>query len=298
MENLPPLTALRVFDSVARQMSFTAAARDLGMTQAGVSYQIRLLEERLGGPLFLRKPKGVELTALGARLAGPTRDAFDLLRATYAPQPETDTLSISTLQTLAGNWLSQRLGRFQAENPGLSVRMEASDHLVDFAREDFDVAIRFGDGNWPGLTAQKLFTVDFTPMLSPALAERHGPLTDPSQIVPLPWIDRDDPSWGIWLAAAGVRLSCNDPPRPSLMLGTQIHEARLAMAGNGVAMLTPRFFRFELAAGALVQPFGITATDGKAYWLVHPPARRNRPAIRAFRRFLLAEAAADEAAGA
>jgi len=296
MDNLPSLTALRVFDSVARQLSFTAAARDLGMTQAGVSYQIRLLEERLGGPLFLRKPRGIELTGLGARLAGPTREAFDLLRATYAPQDGLDSLSISTVATFAGNWLSQRLGQFQADNPQLSVRMEASDHLVDFAREDIDVAIRLGDGSWPGLTAQKLFTVDFTPMLSPALVQRHGPLTDPAQIVPLPWIARDDPSWGIWLTEAGVQLSCDDPPRPSLTLGTQIHEARLAMAGNGVAMLTPRFFRFELATGALVQPFPLTATDGKGYWLVYPPARRNRPAIRAFRRFLLAEVAADDGA--
>lgn len=298
MENLPPLAALRVFDSVARQMSFTAAARDLGMTQAGVSYQIRLLEERLGGPLFLRKPRGIELTALGARLAGPTREAFDLLRAAYAPQAGGDSLSISTLPTLAGNWLSQRLGRFQADNPGLSVRMEASDHLVDFTREDIDVAIRLGEGNWPGLAAQKLFTVDFTPMLSPALIARHGPLTDPAQIVPLPWIASSDPGWALWLAAAGVSHACSCPPRPALLLGTQIHEARLAMAGNGVALLTPRFFRFELETGALVRPFRTTATDGKAYWLVHPPARRNRPAIRAFRRFLLAEVAADEATGA
>ena len=159
MDNLPSLAALRVFESVARQLSFTAAARDLGMTQAGVSYQIRLLEERLGGALFLRKPRGIELTALGGRLAGPTREAFDLLRAAYAPQAEADSLSISTLPTMAGNWLSQRLGRFQADNPNLSVRMEASDHLVDFAREDIDVAIRLGEGDWPGLTAQKLFTV-------------------------------------------------------------------------------------------------------------------------------------------
>lgn len=296
MENLPPLAALRVFESVARQLSFTAAARDLGMTQAGVSYQIRLLEERLGGPLFLRKPRGIELTALGARLAGPTREAFELLRTAYAPQAHADSLSISTLPTLAGNWLSQRLGQFQTDNPTLSVRMEASDHLVDFAREDFDVAIRLGDGDWPGLTAQKLFTVDFTPMLSPSLIQRHGPLTDPAQILPLPWIDASEPSWNVWLAAAGVSRTCSCPPRPGVLLGTQIHEARMAMAGNGVALLTPRFFRFELATGALVQPFPITATDGKAYWLVHPPARRNRPAIRAFRRFLLAEAALDEAA--
>lgn len=296
MDSIPPLAALRVFESVARHMSFTTAARDLGMTQAGVSYQIRLLEDRLGGLLFLRKPRGIELTALGARLARPTHEAFDLLRAAFAPVQGTETLAISTLATLAGNWLSQRLGRFQMENPAIAVRLETSDHLVDFAREDVDVAIRMGDGDWPGLTAQRLFPFDFTPMLSPALAERHGPLTDPAQIVPLPWIDRNDPAWGIWLAAAGARLSCTDPPRPGLTLGTQIHEARAAMAGEGVALLTPRFFRFELATGALVQPFDITATDGKAYWLVYPPARRNRPAIRAFRRFLMAEVAADEEA--
>ncbi|HRO15921.1 MAG TPA: LysR substrate-binding domain-containing protein [Paracoccus sp. (in: a-proteobacteria)] len=295
MDNLPPLAALRVFDSAARLMSFTAAARDLGMTQAGVSYQIRLLEERLGGPLFLRKPTGIELTALGTRLARPTHEAFDLLRAAYAPARGTDSLSISTLPTLAGNWLSQRLGRFQMDNPGLAVRLETSDRVVDFTREDIDVAIRLGDGNWPGLTAQRLFGVEFTPMLSPALIERHGPLTDPAQILPLPWIDPEEPGWSLWLAEAGVTRICDCPPRPGLWLGTQIHEARAAMAGDGVALLSPRFFRFELATGSLVQPFPITATNGKAYWLVYPPARRNRPSIRAFRRFLMAEATADEA---
>lgn len=294
MDHLPPLAALRVFDSVARHMSFTAAARELGMTQAGVSHHIRLLEDRLGSPLFLRKPGGIELTSFGARVTGPTHEAFDLLRAAFGPAQERERLAISTLATLAGNWLSQRLGRFQAENPGLAVRLETSDHLVDFAREDLDVAIRMGEGNWPGLTAHQLFPVDFTPMLSPELIRRRGPLTDPAQIVPLPWIDRDQPGWQIWLAAAGVVLSCDDPARPALTLGTQIHEARAAMAGEGVALLTPRFFRFELATGALVQPFPITASDGKAYWLVYPPARRHRPAIQAFRRFLLAEVVADE----
>lgn len=295
MDTLPPLAALRVFDATARLLSFTAAARDLGMTQAGVSYQIRLLEDRLGGPLFLRKPKGIELTALGARLARPTHDAFDMLRAAYAPATGHETLSISTLPTLAGNWLSQRLGRFQIDNPGLAVRLDASDHLVDFAREDIDVAIRMGGGDWPGLTAHRLFEVDFAPMMSRSSAERYGPFTDPAQIVPLPWIDAADPSWSAWLATLGVMRECDCPPRAALTLGTQIHEARAAMAGEGVAMLTPRFFRFELATGALVQPFAQTASNGKAYWLVYPPARRNRPAIRAFRKFLLAELAAEDA---
>lgn len=294
MDELPPLAAIRVFDAVARRMSFTAAAGDLGMTQAGVSYQIRLLEDRLGAALFLRKPRGIELTALGARLARPTHEAFDTLRGAFCPQNETETLSISALPTMAGNWLSQRLGRFQIENPGLAMRLDSSAHLVDFAREDMDVAIRCGAGDWPGLIAHRLFEVDFAPMLSPAMAAAHGPFTDPAQIMPLPWVSPRDPTWDLWLAAAGIERNCEPcAARTALELNVQLHEARAAMAGEGVALLTPRFFRFELATGALVQPFETLGTNGRAYFLVYPPARRNRPAIRALRRFLMAEVAAD-----
>ncbi len=294
MDNLPPLAAIRVFECAARHLSFTTAAAELGMTQAGVSYQIRVLEDRLGTALFLRRPKGLELTATGRRLARPTQDAFDLLRGAYRTEPASDTLSISTIPTLAGNWLAERLGRFQIDHPGLAVRLESTGHLVDFGREDIDVAIRYGAGTWPGLTAHHLFDFDFAPMVSPRLIARHGPLTDPAQILPLDWIAPTDPNWALWLDVAGAQ-PCTCPPRPGLQLGTQIHEARAAMAGEGVALLTPRFFRYELATGALVQPFDIRATDGKGYWLVYPPARRNRPAIRAFRRFLAAEVARDAA---
>ena len=120
---LPPLAALRVFDAASRQLSFTRAAETLGMTQAAVSYQIKLLEERLGGQLFLRKPRGLELTELGRRYAGPTSDAFDMLREAFSGrsgQPE--TMSISTITTIASNWLSHRLGRFQMQHPELAVR--------------------------------------------------------------------------------------------------------------------------------------------------------------------------------
>lgn len=227
MDELPPLAAIRVFDAVARRMSFTAAAGDLGMTQAGVSYQIRLLEDRLGAALFLRKPRGIELTALGARLARPTHEAFDTLRGAFGPQSETETLSISALPTMAGNWLSQRLGRFQIENPGLAVRLDSSAHLVDFAREDMDVAIRCGAGDWPGLIAHRLFEVDFAPMLSPAMAAAHGPFTDPAQIMPLPWVSPRDPTWDLWLAAAGIERNCEPcAARTALELNVQLHEAR------------------------------------------------------------------------
>ncbi|WP_134724850.1 LysR substrate-binding domain-containing protein [Paracoccus luteus] len=291
MDALPPLAAVRVFESAARHLSFTAAAAELGMTQAGVSYQIRLLEERLGGALFLRRPR-LALTDQGARLAAPTQAAFAQLRDAWHQTPAQETLSITTLPTFATNWLSQRLGLFQLHNPGLAVRLDSSERIVDFAREDFDVAIRYGGGDWPGLESHHLFDITLTPMLSPALLAQHGPLARPADIVPLPWLDPTDPCWAQWLAAAGVaHAPC--PPRPGLTLGTQIHEARAAMAGTGVAMLTPRFFRTELATGALVQPFDIVARNGKAYWLAYPPARRNRPVIRRLRRFLAEQVAAD-----
>lgn len=290
--NLPPLAALRAFEAASRHLSFTRAGAELGMTQAAVSYQIKLLEERLGGPLFLRRPKGLELSALGASLARPTTEAFDLLRETYAAPAQGGTLAITAFTSFAGNWLAQRIGRFQMAHPDIAVRIDSANRPVDFAREEFDVGIRYGKGEWPGLTADFLMPVEFTPMLAPALAAQHR-LEQPADIVPLQWIDPGDTDWQIWLDEAGI--SCTDcAPRPGLKLGTQVHEARVAMAGDGVALLTPRFFRHELATGQLVQPFAQVSTNGNAYWLVYPPARRNRPAIRAFRRFLLDEIAAEQ----
>ncbi len=293
---LPPLAALRVFEAASRQLSFTRAAETLGMTQAAVSYQIKLLEERLGGQLFLRNPKGLELTALGARLAGPTGEAFDLLRETYSvsgDQPE--TLNISALTTVAGNWLSYRLGRFQMAQPELAVRLETDDKLVDFARQDIDVAIRFGTGPWEGMVAKKLFDAELTPMLSPALLERNGPVRTPDDIVELSWLNNMDCAWDGWLKAAGVpEMSCVHTRK--FVMDSQLHLGRAALAGDGVALLNPRFFRFELATGALIRPFDLLWTCGGAYWLVYPHARRNRPVIKAFQRFLLAEVEAENAA--
>lgn len=288
---LPPLAAIRVFEAAARHLSFTKAADELGITQAGVSYQIKLLEDRLGAPLFLRRPRALKLTELGTRLAAPTTQAFDILRNAYAdPAGRASTLSITTPLTLSGNWLAERLGRFQMDNPELTLRLDASDRVIDFNRDDFDLALRNGKGDWLGLVQHRLFDFDFTPMLSPQLLAGRV-LGDPAELLDLPWIELQHASWALWMEKAGVTTDRCRPKTPGL--GTQIHEARAAIAGQGVAMLTPRFFRYELATGSLIQPFPMTATNGTSYWLVYPEARRNRPSIRAFRKFLLAEAEAD-----
>ncbi|KRW94735.1 LysR substrate-binding domain-containing protein [Paracoccus sp. MKU1] len=291
--SIPPLAALRAFEAVARHLSFTRAAEELGMTQAAVSYQIRLLEERLATPLFLRKPRGIVLTETGALFARPTIDAFDMLREAYA-DPSADsvsTLSISTVPTFAGAWLSPRLGKFQMNHPNLAVRLETSDNLVDFGREDITVAIRAGEGGWPGVEEHCLMPIEYTPMLSPELAKKHE-LREPADLLKLPLLDRVDPNWAVWMREAGVDF-WETPPRPGLTLSTDLHEARAALEGYGVALLTPRFFRFELATGSLIQPFPLVAKNGRSFWLVYPKGRRNRPAIRKFRAFLLDEIARD-----
>jgi LysR family glycine cleavage system transcriptional activator len=289
---LPPLQAIRVFEAVARHLSFTKAARELGMTQAAASYQIKLLEERIGAPLFLRRPKQIELTEPGRRLAPAVSEAFAILAQAYAAARggADGLLCVTTVLTFASNWLAQHLGSFQIAHPALAVRLDTSSRLTDFAREDVDLAIRSGGGKWPGLEAHKLLDADFTPMLSPKLAASIGGVKEPADLLRLPILDPGDIWWSQWFEAAGV-TGHDLAKRPGSSMGAQAYEANAAMAGHGVAILTRALFKNEIADGRLIQPFDLVGDDGHAYWLVYPTARRNVPKIRAFRDWILAEIA-------
>ncbi|HET8613002.1 MAG TPA: LysR family transcriptional regulator, partial [Sphingomonas sp.] len=144
MRHLPPLAAVRVFEAAARHENFTAAAAELGMTQAAVSYQIKLLEERLGVPLFVRDKRRVALTDAGRRAAAPVGRAFDTIDAAFARLRAEDEmmLTVSTSLTFANTWLAWRLGGFQMAHPDMAVRLSVSDALADFVTDDVDVAIR------------------------------------------------------------------------------------------------------------------------------------------------------------
>lgn len=287
---LPPLAAIRAFEAAARHGSFTRAAEELGMTQAAVSYQIKVLEERVGVPLFLRRPRQVMVTEAGRRLASASTQAFDILSAAFSATREgaDGKLSISTVPTFATNWLAPRLGSFQLANPSIAVRLDASPRFVDFASEEVDVAIRVGDGNWQGLAAHPLMPATFTPMLSPELAGSIGGVRTPADLLRLPILTPTDPWWLHWLREAGISPKGLEG-RPQNEMGSQANEARAAIAGQGVAILTPDFFVAELAAGRLVQPFDLVCVDDDGFWLVYPQTRRNAPKIRAFRSWLLAE---------
>jgi LysR family transcriptional regulator, glycine cleavage system transcriptional activator len=290
---LPPMSAVRVFEAAARHQSFTRAAEELGMTQAAVSYQIKMLEDRVGAPLFVRMPRQVVLTAKGQQLAPAVREAFDALRAAFAGVEESvqSILTVTTLSTFASNWLIPRLGRFQHLFPNIAVQISVSQQLVDLGQSEFDLAIRSGSGNWPGLEAHRLVPNLFTPVCSPDLI-RGVELKEPKDILKFPIISPTDPWWKDWFSAAGmpdVDLS----RRLENSLGIQHLEGMAAIAGQGFALVNPFFFPDDLAAGRLVQPFDLMAESDRGYWLVYPKARRRSPKIEAFRDWVLSEVASD-----
>ena len=261
------------------------------MTQAAVSYQLKLLEDRLGGPLFLRGTRGVTLKETGRQLAPSITDAFAQLRGAFAQlrQSAGNILSVTSLTTFATNWLVPRLGSFQLAYPGIAVRLDASNTMVDFTREDIDIGIRSGSGTWPGLVSHGLFLAAYTPMLSPSLLEKYGPLDQPADLLDLPLIDPTDDWWPSWFASAGIPAP-DLSDRTGIRVQNQQLAGRAAMAGQGVAILMPAFFLEELASGRLLQPFPIVKDSPEShYWLVYPEARQRSPKIRAFRDWILSE---------
>lgn len=285
-----PLNALRTFESAARLMSFTKAGEELGMTQTAVSYQIKLLEDHVGELLFLRRPRQIVLTDVGAELAPKVAQAFSLLSdgLAMAQVDMSQMLHIDSTATFAQQWLTRYLGRFQLKHPKIAVRLTTSPLLIDFAETRADVAIRWGKGDWPGLAASLIMRMDFTPVLSPKLAEQVGGIREPADLLKVPIISATDPWWKQWFAAAGmpdIDLS-RYPPNE---LGTQSFDAGMAIAGQGAAIVNTKHFEDEIAGGKLYRPFDLACNDGRDYWLVHPERRRNVPKIKAFREWLVGE---------
>ncbi|MEA3030476.1 MAG: LysR family transcriptional regulator, glycine cleavage system transcriptional activator [Sphingomonadales bacterium] len=295
MARLPPLAAVRVFESAARHENFTQAAAELGMTQAAVSYQIRLLEERLGASLFARIKGRVSLTDSGRRIAPLVATAFETLEDAFSGLVAEDQalLSLSTAQTFATTWLAPRLGTFQIRHADLAVRLSTDNRMVDFTTGEFHAAIRMGRGGWPGLKCHFMFRLHFSPICSAEFAARHG-FERPEQLLDVPRLSPADDWWRDWFAEAGVAAR-EGRPDPGLVLDNQVIEANAAFAGAGIAMMTPMFWRGELAAGRLVQPFPLVHVADRSHWLVYPEGRRNQPKIAAFRDWLLAEVEAEKA---
>src|SRR3954452_14751177 len=296
MRRLPPLASIRAFEAAARTENFTAAAAELGMTQAAVSYQVKSLEERLGAPLFVREKGRARLTALGSRLLPPLSSAFDAIEAAFASHREEDEslLTVTTTHTFANTWLAWTLGSFQMQHMDLAVRMTTSNELIDLRSGDADVAIRAGRGDWEGLEQHLLFETTFTPMASPqcvAEAERKlGRKLEPRDIPRQNRISPTDNWWQQWFADNGVPADQTVLRRPGVRLDNQANEGHAAMAGQGFALLTPLLWKGDVAAGRLAVPFPERiSARGWAYWLVYPTDRRLTPKIKRFREWLIPE---------
>ena len=288
-----PLASIRVFEAAARLKSFTRAAEELGMTQAAVSWQIKALEGRLGQSLFRRMPREVQPTEAGERLSSAATEAVTLLRRAISDLTEADEhiLSITTLATLASQWLAPHLGAFQLANPGLAVRLDTNPGLLDLSREGFDVGIRSGNGDWPGLESQQIMPSVFTPLCSPEMAEKLK-LESPCDLLEAPRIGMEK-EWAEWFAAAGLREGRR--PATRLTADYQVLEVAAALGGQGVALGSPIFFAREIKAGLLVRPFRQTVSFNSGYHVVWPEGRRRSPKIRRFREWLLSVADADPA---
>jgi LysR family glycine cleavage system transcriptional activator len=292
-----PLSAIRVFEAAARVKSFTRAADELGVTQAAVSWQVKALERRLGQPLFRRLPREVVLTEAGERLARAAAEAMKLLRTAVSDLTDQadGVLAVTAPQSLATKWLAPRIGGFQLEHPRIAVRLDTSNHLVDLDREGFDLAIRSGSGAWTGLESVYLFSTGRTPLCTPRVLAELGGLARPEALLTAPLIGLDE-DWAEWFTAAGVTTPLAKR-RGRLVADQQQIEVASAMAGQGVALGSPILFAAEIDQGALVRPFETMADESAGFWLAWTEGRRRVPRIAAFRDWLAASIARDQAKG-
>jgi LysR family glycine cleavage system transcriptional activator len=290
---LPPLAALRAFEAAARHLSFTRAARELNVTQTAISHQIRGLEDLLGVKLFRRLARGLVLSEEAQRYLPAVRDAFDRLDAATAELlagRAGGPLTASVVPSFAARWLVPRLGRFRALHPEIDLRISASLHLADFAREDVDLGIRMGRGHYPGLRVDRLFGEALIPVCSPALLEGSPPLRRPEDLRQHVLLHDDDHTgWQLWLELAGVEGV--DAGRGPIFTDSGM-VVQAAAEGQGVALGRAALAAWDLAAGRLVRPFDVSMPSDLAYYLVCPEATAERPRVAAVRAWLLAEAAA------
>jgi LysR family transcriptional regulator, glycine cleavage system transcriptional activator len=290
---LPPLNALKAFDAAARSESFTRAAEELHVTQGAVSHQVKALEATLGLKLFSRERQRLTLTDAGREYLGVVRDALDriALGTERLVQRQTSgVLTVSTSPDFAAKWLVYRLGRFAESHPEIDLRVSATAPHVDFAREDVDLAVRHGDGKWPGLEAVRLCSEQLFPVCSPRLVSGRNGIKTAADLLKFPLLHLNDwTTWERWFEAAGV----SDPVAhgPSVNQASMLID--LAVDGQGVALARTALAAWDLIHGRLVRPVDVSLRMANTYWIVCPKAAAGQPKIAAFRKWLLAEAVED-----
>jgi LysR family glycine cleavage system transcriptional activator len=290
LRRLPNLAALRAFEAAARHENFSRAAEEIHVTHGAVSHQVRGLEEELGVALFVRKGKRLAVTAEGQRFAAVVRKslmeiavAAEALKATAGQK----RLTITAMPSFAARWLAPRLGNFIDLYPDVEVVLQSSGQLVDLERQAVDVGIRFGAGNYPGLTVEKLMSDYYYPAVSPRFNGGKLPAT-PHELGQYHLLRGDDEPWLPWLRAAGTDVA---EPSGGIVFHDLAMLIRAAANGDGIALARHVIVMQEIASGELVRLFDTAVKCPYAYYFVCTPQAMLRPEVGAFRNWLFAQVA-------
>ncbi len=292
MKHLPPVAALRTFEVATRHATFTSASEELHITQSAVSHQLKNLEEILGLQLFQRG-KSLSLTPAGAALAPIVREFFMSLEATLADLHEQKgkvRLRVSTTYSFALKWLLPRLPDLARLHPDILVTLESTDKAINFSSSESDVAIRFGNGNYPALHAEFMFREQIFPVASPALLHRFGLPQAPAELLRYPLLTRDGadlvPKWEAWFKQVGVSISAL---QENVRLADTNMTIEAALLGQGVALARSGHVEKEIDEGSLTRLFDLFFPSPTAYYFVCPKGIETQPHIINFRNWLLAE---------
>jgi LysR family glycine cleavage system transcriptional activator len=291
---LPPLNALKAFEAAARHESFTRAAEELCVTQGAVSHQVKALEVELAVKLFNRERQQLIITEAGRDYLTVVRDALDRIAfgtERLLQRQNVGVLTVTTSPDFAAKWLVHRLGHFAEAHAGIDLRVSATLHHVDFAREEVDMAVRHGDGNWPGLDTVQLSSEQLFAVCSPKLLSGRRRLGKPADILKFPLIHLDSRTdWAKWLQAVGIS-DADVTHGPVLNRASMVIDA--AINGQGVALARTTLAAWDLINGRLVRPFPESLRISKTYWIICPKVTASLPKIVTFRDWLLAEASQD-----
>lgn len=284
-----PLNALRAFEVAARHASYTRAAEELRLTHSAISHQMRLLEDEVGVPLFAREGRQMRLTTAGAELAGEVREAFDRLTRAFERARRTSragTITVSVLPSLASRWLVPRLARFYQLHPDTDISLRCTDELANFKNDGVDLALRYGGGRWPGLTAIELMREEIFVVCSPAVQWRLH-LKKPSDLARVTLLRNTNLPWVPWFRSVG--LDWAEPSRGTLYDDT-LTTLQAATEGHGVALARGVMAADDLATGRLARLFEGSITVDWAYYAVYPGSGEPPPHVAPFLSWLQSEA--------
>ena len=297
---IPPLNPLRAFEVAARHLSFTRAADELFVTPSAVSHQIKTLEESLGIALFVRDTKSLSLTAAGKAYLPGVQEAFkQLVYATHQLHQAqgVPSLKINVPPTFALKWLIPRMRRFIEKHPDLDLKISTYKDMVDFTRDDFDLAVRYGRGIYPGLHSELCLPVEVFPVCSPLLMQGPHPLRTPDDLRhhtllhdESTYPDVSNPNWAVWLEFAGV-TNVDTTRGPSFWPSHLVIAA--AVDGLGVALAKRHWVTQDLADGVLLRPFDLSLPVESSYFIVFPKDRLRDARIATFLAWVREELARD-----